>query len=72
MKTKLCICPHIIAPIDLELLIDKVWKDEELQDAIVEYGEWNETELNKTFETVKIRVLYEHLKDIVKNKGEDL
>ena len=59
---KIKINPSIMIPIgEVEEILDKVWKDEELQDAINQYGEWNEQELNKAFEITKRRVLYEYL-----------
>lgn len=40
-----------------ENLLDALWDDSELQQAIADYGEWNSTELNKAFEEAKGRVL---------------
>ena len=38
-------------------VLDKLWGDEELQDAITDYGEWNGTELDKAFNRAKERIL---------------
>jgi hypothetical protein len=38
-------------------IINAFWNDEELQEAITQYGEWNHTELNKIKEKVLIRTI---------------
>lgn len=38
---------------EIEEIVDAIWNDEELQNAIGNYGEWNSSELNKVFIKVK-------------------
>lgn len=40
-----------------EQVIDAIWNDGELRDAIVDYGEWNHQKLDEVFEKVKQRHL---------------
>ena len=38
---------------ELPKILDTLWKNEELQEAISLYGEWNDTELNKAYNKAK-------------------
>jgi hypothetical protein len=40
-----------------EEILDKFWGDDELQKAIYNYGEWNDTKLNEAFKKVKSKLL---------------
>ena len=42
---------------EIATALDLLWNNDELQEAITDYGEWNATELNKVYEAVKKDIL---------------